>query len=250
MEPYYDLIRTPGSNSGTAANGISYTLSAKNHYSSLDAYMGFGTNTNYESNGTDATWIQIQFGSPVVVNSFAFVEKIGTDSFGSFEFQVSDDGSNWSTLYTYEMKLLETSQTIELGNTTAYAYYRFFNTTSTGNGSSWRRIKGIYLYGCLPEEMGDNYKVVFHSNDGKGNATKQVIVVDSTVKLSKCSFVRTGYDFLGWAVSSDGTVIYSDEEEIKNLGAKDETVDLYAVWRRTIQVIAHWIKVEGRWVKI
>lgn len=250
MADFYDLLGTPTSNTGALASGATYMLSALNHFSNLDAYMGFGTNDNYESTSTGATWIEIVFSEKVIINSFDFIEMIGTDSFGSFEFQGSNDGSSWDVLYSYTMQLITSSQTIVLNNTTGYRYYRFFDTTDTGNGSSWRRIKGIYLYGCLASEFGDTYTVIFHSNNTTSSTSIQNIQVDKTVELKTVPFTYSGYDFIGWATIPEGAVVYEDKAEVFNLAAKDETLDLYAVWRRAIEVVAHWIKIQGRWVKI
>ena len=50
-------------------------------------------------------------------------------------------------------------------------------------------------------------------------------------KLRKNVFVRTGYDFKGWATSSGGSVVYADEETLTFTPDSSKTVYLYAVWQ-------------------
>ncbi len=250
MSDFYDLLGTPTSNSGTSQAGLTYTLSASSHYNNLDAYMAFGTNDNYESNGTAAAWIKIQFGEAIVITSFTFVEMTGSDSFGDFELQGSNDGTNWDDLYSYKMQLITASQTIDLGNSTGYLYYRFYNTSSTGNGSSWRRLKNVYLNGCRESELGDTYTIVFGSNNAAAETQKQTAKVDQSIALKGNSFVYKGYEFMGWSSTKTGAVEYADGATVLDLTGKDGTVNLYAIWRRGIKVVARWIKIEGRWIKL
>ncbi len=54
---------------------------------------------------------------------------------------------------------------------------------------------------------------------------------DEFFVLDKVEYMLTGWHFVGWATSSDGEAIYSNEANIKNLTAKDNSVvRLYAVW--------------------
>ena len=74
-----------------------------------------------------------------------------------------------------------------------------------------------------------------------GTMADQPAPFGKDVKLSKCAFTREGYDFAGWATSSNGsTVAYNDEATLCRAwddgddwyeGSEDnESYNLYAVW--------------------
>lgn len=73
-----------------------------------------------------------------------------------------------------------------------------------------------------------------------GTMADQPAPFGKDVKLSKCAFTREGYDFAGWATSSNGSVKYQDEATIKREwddgdywydGSEyKEPFNLYAVW--------------------
>lgn len=79
------------------------------------------------------------------------------------------------------------------------------------------------------------YTVEFDKNGGDASDTSimqpQTIRYDESTALTKNSFTRKGYAFAGWALEEDGNAVYRDEQEVKNLTAKSETIKLYAVWK-------------------
>lgn len=78
----------------------------------------------------------------------------------------------------------------------------------------------------------NEYSIIFHSNGGLGDMLPQVLKYGEDANISANSFVKTGYDFVGWSGTSDGMVIYTDEASISNLIETDGgTLDLYAVWQ-------------------
>ena len=59
----------------------------------------------------------------------------------------------------------------------------------------------------------------------------QIFSYDEQKELSANAFIYTTGEFLGWATSADGEVIYTNKQEIKNLTAKDGAeITLYAQW--------------------
>ena len=62
--------------------------------------------------------------------------------------------------------------------------------------------------------------------------------------LTANAFTRDGYRFIGWAISADGEVIYTDEQSVINMTTVDNgIVDLYAVW----QPSGMRVKYNGEW---
>ena len=77
-----------------------------------------------------------------------------------------------------------------------------------------------------------SYNVVFNSNAGIGTMDDQLIECNNSVKLSKNTYSKEGYNFVEWNTSSDGTGIgYYDEEEVMNISNADNIV-LYAIWAK------------------
>ena len=76
------------------------------------------------------------------------------------------------------------------------------------------------------------YYVQFNGKDNDGGSmSTQTFTYGTTQKLSKNTFTKTGYKFMGWAVTSGGPVKYADEAEVTNLTPGANTaVLLYAVW--------------------
>ena len=89
---------------------------------------------------------------------------------------------------------------------------------------------------------GVGYSVRFDSNGGTGVMDNQTIAVGETQNLWPCAFIRGGYTFAGWAVSSDdaanGRVAYLDGAAVRNLATSNgAVVPLYAVWVSSSQIV-------------
>ena len=53
-----------------------------------------------------------------------------------------------------------------------------------------------------------------------------------THTLRSNPFERSGYTFIGWALTEDGPVVYEENQRVKNLTDNGKLIDLYAVWQR------------------
>ena len=73
----------------------------------------------------------------------------------------------------------------------------------------------------------DEYTVTFNANGGTGSMSSQTFTSGVSQKLSANAFTRSGYEFIGWATSSGGSVVYSDQQSISLSANKT----LYAVWK-------------------
>ena len=71
------------------------------------------------------------------------------------------------------------------------------------------------------------YTVTFNSNGGDGTMSSQSFTPGVPQSLSHNLFNKNNYNFLGWAQSSSGSVVYEDMEVISNLTGN---TTLYAKW--------------------
>lgn len=59
-----------------------------------------------------------------------------------------------------------------------------------------------------------------------------------TIALEGNKFVKSGYDFAGWATVADGYAVYGDGQTVSDLSYNDgDVVTLYAVWERDAQSV-------------
>lgn len=82
----------------------------------------------------------------------------------------------------------------------------------------------------------NNYTVKFNADGGEGEMDAQAFTYGTEQALTANTFIREGYKFMGWALSSGGTgVDYVDKQVVSNLNAAPNgEVTLYAVWTRDI----------------
>lgn len=115
-----------------------------------------------------------------------------------------------------------------------------WNTAADGSGTSYTD-KQVVKDLCVND--GDEitlyaqwapiqYTVKYHANGGSGVMADSVHVYDSEKALTENSYQKKGYEFVGWATSENGEIVYQDGQSVKNLTAVDGAViDLYAVWK-------------------
>ncbi len=77
----------------------------------------------------------------------------------------------------------------------------------------------------------NTYTIIFDGNGATSGITdSQTVIYDQTVALNANGFNKTGYMFMGWGLSSDGTVQYNDEATVNNI-VSSESITLYAIWQ-------------------
>lgn len=75
------------------------------------------------------------------------------------------------------------------------------------------------------------YSIKYNSNGGSGTMADSSHTYGVAKALTANSFTKNGYDFIGWATTPSGEVVYEDKEVVDNLTTTDGAViNLYAVW--------------------
>ena len=76
-----------------------------------------------------------------------------------------------------------------------------------------------------------SYYISYNSSGGEGTMEDMKIKYNNSIRLSKNTFTKEGYNFLGWSTEENGEVVYQDEQEIYNLSNEDGSkITLYAKW--------------------
>lgn len=146
----------PNMTSNTLPSG---TASASTQGSGGDAYRAFDADpkTYWFPTTNQSGYLQYDFGSAVVIVGYVIYRaKEGTSTDysatdyapGSWEFQGSNDGTNWTTLDAQTgFVLYEGGRTpyLAINNTTAYRYYRIDITECTRNGTLAPRIARLTM---------------------------------------------------------------------------------------------------------
>jgi len=82
----------------------------------------------------------------------------------------------------------------------------------------------------IPEKF---YTVEYDANEGIGEMPKSIHELGVSSALFNNMYKRTGYTFIGWNTSADGSgTWYTDAANICDIAAAGETVTLYAKWNK------------------
>ena len=79
----------------------------------------------------------------------------------------------------------------------------------------------------------NSYNVVLNGNGNtRNNMNRITLKYNQIATLPANTYIKDGYEFIGWSLSPNGAVVYSNRSSIKNLSSKDnDTVILYAQWK-------------------
>ena len=92
--------------------------------------------------------------------------------------------------------------------------------------SAWQSQSG----GILTAKWSANINTLtFVSNGGEGEMDSLSIATDDELTLPQNVFTRTGYTFVGWSTTPNGSAIYADQSQY-TMGPSS-SYRLYAVWR-------------------
>ena len=111
--------------------------------------------------------------------------------------------------------------------------YTFAGWGTTANGEVNYSDKADYMMGTNAKYnlyaiwTPNNNTLHFESNGGSGKMSDITIATDAKETLSANAFTKTGYDFVGWAETENGSKVYSDGDSY-TMGTENAT--LYALW--------------------
>ncbi|NCA66759.1 MAG: hypothetical protein EOM87_01700, partial [Clostridia bacterium] len=126
-------------------------------------------------------------------------------------------------------------------NTFTKIGYYFGGWATSNSGAAVYTNSGNYIMGTDASNtlyaawVPNQNLLVFNRNGGTGTMADMRIATGAIVELSKNSFEKENNTFIGWAASSNGAVVYIDEDTyVMGIGA---TNVLYAVWQITSAII-------------
>ncbi|MBQ7369667.1 MAG: InlB B-repeat-containing protein [Clostridia bacterium] len=78
----------------------------------------------------------------------------------------------------------------------------------------------------------NTYTISYKANGGTGTTGESLHTYDVEKQLTKNSFARTGYTFMGWSRTHNSVfATYTDEQKVMNLSSGNgDTLTLYAIW--------------------
>jgi len=185
----------------------------------------------------------------------------GTGAHGSSTVGSGAGGSSFISGHSGCDAIAESSTKSNIVHTNQSIHYSnlsFSNTTMIdGLGYSWTTTKGSQtnmpthdLTSTMVGNTGngyiritllgyDVYNVKYESNGGTGTMADSEFGVGLEGTLSTNTFQKRGHSFQGWATSPEGAVVYTNNQKIKDLASKDETVTLYAIWKANTYKITY-----------
>ena len=144
---------------------------------------------------------------------------------------LSFDG-NGGSLSSYSRSLTDRDPYGELPDGTRTGYeLAGYNTNQWGTGDwvteDWLFCGDYKIYAIW---KANTYNISYDCGDGEGKMSDTSATYDQTVSLSKCTFKKKGYKFMGWSKTENGPVDYADNASFTYKTADDIT--LYAVWEK------------------
>ena len=117
---------------------------------------------------------------------------------------------------------------------TGYTLAGFYSSDGLRVIDSGGSLDTAYTPGSslTPRYNANTYTINYNGNGNTGGSTESSSHTYDTAKaLTSNGFTKTGYRFIGWSTSANGSVVYSNGQSVKNLTATNGgTVNLYAQW--------------------
>lgn len=245
-------MATFSQNYSNSANGWDVTIYWECSFGDSSAYMWWEVNQNsygrtFQVVQKSNTSNRYNSGSTLSVGTeyYLYVYKSGAYSqqAGPFTitapdpptYTVSYNANGGSGAPSSQTKQYNVNLTLSSTKPSRTGYtFKQWNTAKDGTGTAYS-AGGTYsgnaavtLYAIW---TANQYTVKFNNNGGSGSMSDQSMTYDVTATLKTNLFTKTGYSFLGWAISSGGSVAYKDGASVSNLvSTAGGSITLYAVW--------------------
>jgi len=126
----------------------------------------------------------------------------------------------------------------KINNKTNYVFEGIYFGEKLIYDTSFATTEKITLFGASEIYLKAKFTIkkatiVYDANNGLGDMTSTYVEFGTATKLNKNSYVRAGWDFLGWSTTKDGAKVYDDEQEVTITSSdyqNNDTITLYAVW--------------------
>lgn len=145
---------------------------------------------------------------------------------------------------SYEQNIITQNTAFSLNsNSFTKTGYIFTGWNTEANGSGDEYSNNYFFDNGIQENLilyaqwePIKYYLRFNSNGGTGEMSNQEYSYDESKTITKNTFIKDNYVFIGWNTEVNGSgTSYTDENLISNLTTTDsEIIDLYAMWEEDI----------------
>ena len=232
--PFDEIVTVTGTPTlGTTWGNLSYTSGSGSNVLTFSGTITASAGTALTVNSISGT-IKDLAGNELSNAGKAINKNIGTTVDANHTFTIAYDLAGGTvfasnpTEYNYETAAFTLNNPIRTG----YAFAGW--TGSNGNTPQTTVTIPAGSHGdktFTANWTAHTYKVRFNANGSTGEMSDQDFTYDVAQNLTANTFSRTGYTYNGWSTTPDGSVVYTDGQEVLNLTTTDgAVVNLYAHW--------------------
>ena len=235
---YYFYVKDAGNSMAKKSITIKNFSPNVGQYQYQETYSCGGCQTSYYEHNPPCTTHQVPCTG--TVTTIEYMDNVSCDIGGSFSAPGATVSSCNTCGYSYSRPGQSTTHCLHDGPCNAHVTGSYVSRSYTSGCSSSKTepyCPGHYYSYCPGNHLrwvwgNSSYTVVYNSNRGTGSMANSRFTCNSFYNLSKNTFTRDGYTFLGWSKDANDTIpTYVDKARVKNLSlGNNSTVTLYAIW--------------------
>jgi len=235
-------------NNGTTSISKTTIEEGKNVTITTSSNNGYGAGTVSCTNNQKAT-----FNSGTLTISNINANTVCTVNYSANKYDVKYNtnggtGTMSNSTHTYNVnKNLSKNIFVRDGYSfSGWAYSTSGNVKYEDEASVKNLTTGTNVVNLYAKWSANKYQIKYNANGGTGTMSNSTHTYDKVASLNTNTFKKDGYVFEGWSASSNGDVVYLDNQNVKNLTTGIDTITLYAVWRKIVSTdITVNVKVEN-----